>query len=79
MKPRKLELGDKNLVGHKITEMRLEKNIKQKELLAKLQTCGINISPSSLSKLEGQTRPVTDIELKVLAEIFSTTADELLN
>lgn len=52
--------------------------MKQKELLAKLQTGGIDINPSSLSKLEGQVRPVTDIELKAFAKIFDISADELL-
>ncbi len=79
MKPRKQELGNKNIIGHKITELRLERNIKQKELLARLQTSGVDINPSSLSKLEGQVRPVTDIELKALAEIFDISPDELLN
>ena len=78
MKPRKQELGNKNIIGNKITKLRLEKKLKQKELLAKLQTKGIDINPSSLSKLEGQTRPVSDIELKTLAEIFGITVDELL-
>lgn len=77
MKPRKQELGNKNLIGHKITKLRLEKNIKQKELLAKLQTRGIDINPSSLSKLEGQIRPVTDIELKAIAEIFEISPDSI--
>ncbi len=79
MKPRKQELGNKNLIGHKITMLRLERNIKQKDLLAKLQTRGIDINPSSLSKLEGQVRPVTDIELKALADIFNISYEELLD
>jgi transcriptional regulator with XRE-family HTH domain len=79
MKPRRLDLGNKNIIGSKITKLRIERHLKQKDLLAKMQTKGININPSSLSKLEGQTRPVTDIELKVLAEIFSVSVDELLN
>lgn len=79
MKPRKQELGNKNIIGHKITILRLERNIKQKELLARLQTRGVDINPSSLSKLEGQLRPVTDIELKALADIFEISVDTLLN
>lgn len=59
--------------------LRLERNIKQKDLLAKLQTRGIDINPSSLSKLEGQVRPVTDIELKALADIFNISYEELLD
>ena len=79
MKPRKQELGNKNLIGHKITMLRLERNIKQKELLARLQTRGVDISPSGLSKLEGQVRPVTDIELKALADNFNISYEELLD
>jgi hypothetical protein len=36
------------------------------------------MNPSSLSKLEGQTRSATDIELKVIAEILGVSIDELL-
>lgn len=79
MKPRSIKLGDKNLIGAKITALRKEKGIKQKDLLAMLQIRGIDINPSSLSKLEGQTRPVTDIELKALSELFNVSADDLLN
>ncbi len=79
MKPRSLKLGDKNLIGAKITILRKEKGIKQKDLLAMLQIRGIDINPSSLSKLEGPTKPVTDIELKALSELFNISADDLLN
>ncbi|MBQ8941002.1 MAG: helix-turn-helix transcriptional regulator [Firmicutes bacterium] len=79
MKPRKLELGTKNIIGHKVTQLRLERKMKQKDLAAKLQTYGADINLSSLSKLEGQTRPVSDIEIKALAQIFSISADELLD
>lgn len=51
MKPRKQELGNKNIIGNKITKLRLKKH-KTKELLAKLQTNGIDMPSSSLSKLE---------------------------
>ena len=37
--------------------------MKQIELLAKLQLAGIEISTPALSLLEGQKRPVSDIEL----------------
>jgi len=56
MKQRKKALGTMNGVGGRITEIRLSKGIKQKELIAMLQTDGVDINPSSLSKLEGQTR-----------------------
>jgi transcriptional regulator with XRE-family HTH domain len=73
-----LELGDRNIVGKLVTELRMEKGMKQIELLAKLQVKGVDISVPSLSLLEGQKRLVTDIELKALADIFGVSADYLL-
>ena len=43
--------------------MRKKQDMKQIELLAKLQVSGVDISVPSLSLLEGQKRLVTDIEL----------------
>lgn len=73
-----MELGDRNIVGRRITELRKEKDMKQIELLARLQVNGVDISIPSLSLLEGQKRLVTDMELKALADIFGVTADYLL-
>ena len=78
MKTRKLELGERNMVGARVTEARLVKGMKQKELLAKLQTEGIEISTPALSLLEGQKRPVMDFELNTLADILGVSVDWLL-
>ena len=78
MKTRKLELGDKNIVGARVTEARLAWGMKQNELLARLQTAGVDLSTPALSLLEGQKRPVSDIELKALADILEVSVDWLL-
>lgn len=78
MKTRKLELGDKNLIGARVTQARLHRNMKQVELLAKLQVAGIEISVPALSLLEGQKRPVSDKELTALADILEVSVDWLL-
>ena len=52
--------------------------MKQVELLAKLQLAGIDISVPALSLLEGQKRPVSDIELNALADILNLSVDWLL-
>lgn len=78
MKLRRLELGSKNLVGARVTETRQMRGMKQVELLARLQTRGIDISVPALSLLEGQKRPVTDIELAALSDILSVSVDWLL-
>lgn len=78
MNTRKLALGDRNLVGARVTQARGEIGMKQAELLAKLQTAGIGISTPALSLLEGQKRPVSDFELNALADILSVSVDWLL-
>ena len=52
--------------------------MKQVELLAKLQLAGIDISVPALSLLDGQKRPVSDIELNALADILNVSVDWLL-
>ena len=78
MRQRKLELGSKNLVGARVTEARQMRGMKQVELLARLQTRGIDISIPALSLLEGQKRPVTDIELAALSDGLGVSVDWLL-
>ncbi len=75
---RKLELGDRNLIGARVTEARRKQNLKQNELLAKLQLAGVDMSIPALSLLEGQKRPVSDIELNALADILHVSVDWLL-
>ena len=78
MNRRKLPLGDRNRIGKRVTQARQAKGMRQTELLARLQVQGIEISLPALSLLEGQKRPVSDIELAALAEILGVSADWLL-
>ena len=52
--------------------------MKQVQLLTRLQLEGIEISSPALSLLEGQKRPVTDIELNAIANILDVSVDWLL-
>jgi len=78
LKPRKLELGDRNIIGARVTQARKAKGMKQVELLAKLQLAGVDLSIPALSLLEGQKRPVSDIELNAIADILGVSVDWLL-
>ena len=77
LKTRKLALGDRNLIGARVTQ-RLELGMKQTELLAQLQLAGVDMSIPALSLLEGQKRPVSDIELNALADILHVSVNWLL-
>ena len=50
----------------------------QNTLVSKMQLLGVDMNPSSLSKLEGQTRIATDMELKALSQILGVTMEELV-
>ena len=77
MKIRKKSYGDCNMVGKNIERIRKEKGIKQKDFISKLQTMGIDINPTSYSKLEGQIRLATDKELYAIAKILNVSIDSL--
>jgi len=78
MRIRKKALGDKNLIGARIEAARRTRGMKQKELLAQLQVRGVDLNASALSKLEGQLRIVTDVELLAFAEILDVDVMWLL-
>ena len=79
MKPRSGEPGTKNIVGVKVLELRKERGIKQKDFLAQLQVLGMDISATSLSRLEGQYRLVQDFEVVILAKALGVTVNDLLS
>lgn len=78
MKHRKEPPGDKNIIGSRVVAIRKAKHMKQKELLARLQTFGLDISPTSLSRLEGQYRLVQDYEVVAIAKALNISVGELL-
>ena len=78
MKQRK-EYGKCNLIGKKVEMLRLQRGIKQKDFIARLQVEGLDINPTSYSKLEGQLRIVTDKELLLIAKVLNVPIEELYN
>ena len=78
MKPRKIEYGDKNICGANVERIRKEQGMKQTTLISKMQLLGVDINPSSLSKLEGQIRIATDLELKAISQILGVSIEELI-
>lgn len=79
MKTRKQDYGEKNIVGKNIETLRKSKNIQQNEFIAQLQSMGLDIDPSSYSKLEGQIRGASDIEIYHIAKALDVTVDSLFS
>lgn len=78
MKHRQEPPGDKNIIGSRVVAIRKSKGIKQREFLARLQTLGLDISQTSLSRLEGQYRLVQDYEVVMIAKALEVSVGCLL-
>ena len=78
MKPRRQPYGNKNVSGLAIERIRKERGMKQSELLLKMQVMGLDINQSSLSKVEGKKRIVSDIELRAIAHILGVSIMDLV-
>jgi len=71
---------NKNIVGErvKLARKNAKPPITQIELVARLQTAGVRIDQSGLSKLENGTRPVTDREVVQIAKALKVDVGWLL-
>ena len=77
MRIRSKAVGTANMVGQNIERLRKQKNIKQKDFIARLQALGVDINPTSYSKLEGQSRIATDKEIFAAAKILEVDVNSL--
>ena len=71
-----IDRKQKNMIGEKVRELRKERNMSQAELSAKLETLAIYICRGSISRIEDQSRTVTDIELYGLSQVLSTPIED---
>lgn len=69
--------ADKNMVGHNVKRIRIEKGMSQQALSAKLELLAIYVCRGSISRIEDKQRTVTDIELYGIAKVLGVSIDEL--
>ncbi len=79
MKLRVKPRGRENAIGATVERIRLEKGIKQKDFVAQIQASGVDINPTSYSKLEGQVRSATDREVYVIARLLGVRMEDLFD
>ena len=77
MKTRQQDYGSSNMIGKQVYLLREEQNIKQKDFIARLQANGLDINPTSCSKLEGQVRGATDKEVYHIAKALGVPMEAL--
>ncbi|HEX9628100.1 MAG TPA: helix-turn-helix transcriptional regulator [Acidiferrobacterales bacterium] len=66
-----------NLVGPQVRHLREAQNMTQEELTARCNLVGLNISRSTLAKIESRVRRVTDQEAALLAKALKISVDVL--
>ncbi len=72
--------GEKmNFVGKKIRRLRTKNKMSQQKLSALLELQGVYVCRGSVSRIEDQSRTVTDIELLAISKVFKVTVDELFD
>lgn len=70
--------NNKNVVSKSLRLCRVRCGMTQSELAAKLQTLGINMDQQMLSKIENNSRMVTDYELAGMCLALHVSPAELL-
>jgi transcriptional regulator with XRE-family HTH domain len=68
-----------NYIGPRVREIRIEKKLSQKDLTAKCNILGWDISRGTLAKIESKNRRVSDIEVFNLAKALSVDIETLFN
>lgn len=73
--------GRNNLCGQKVKESRekLPGMPSQRQLAELLQIAGLDIDKNAVQRIESGKRFVTDIELKVIAQVLRVDYQELLD
>ena len=65
-------------IGANIRQIRLEKRIKQTELVRMIQLCDISMTREALVKIERWVQHITGSQLRGFRDCLDTTYEELL-
>ena len=73
--------GSNNRCGKKIKELRLQlpEKTSQRKFADMLQIHGLDLDKNAIQRIESGARFVTDIELKIIAQVLHVSCDTLLD
>jgi transcriptional regulator with XRE-family HTH domain len=75
----KAENGFNNITGQRLTQLRHEKNISQRQLAKMMQVAGYDVDHHFIRRIENGERFVTDIELVALSKVLEVDVKDLIN
>lgn len=67
----------KNLIGKRVRELRLKNGMSQTTLVYRLKQEGMRVNMGSVGRIEHQIRPISDIEVAILAKVLGVTIEQL--
>ncbi|MBO5797403.1 MAG: helix-turn-helix transcriptional regulator [Clostridia bacterium] len=70
--------NNKNVISKQLKLCRVQNELTQAQLAAKMQTMGVNLDQQMISKIEHNTRFVTDYELACFCTVLKVTPAQLL-
>lgn len=76
--PRKTAIEKRNISGQRIKDRRLELELTQAQVAARMELQGIMWDQKIVSRVELQIRTVTDFELQAIANALDISLDELI-
>lgn len=74
-----IDSDEMNIIGKNIKKLRKQQKMSQQELSNKLELLGVYVCRGSISRIEDQSRTVTDIELFAISKILNVSIQELFN
>ena len=77
---RKMEYNsNKNVISKQLKISRVKAGLSQTELAARLQVMNVNMDQQMISKIENNTRIVTDYELACICEVLKVDLKTMLS
>lgn len=70
--------NNKNVISENLKIYRMKNNLTQNQLAAKMQTLGVNLDQQMISKIEHNTRFVTDYELAFFCVALNINLTDIL-
>ena len=71
--------NDKNVIHERLRYYRKLRGLSQEQVVAKMQTMNVSMDQQALSRIEKNSRIVTDYELACFCKVLNVTEQELLS
>ena len=75
----KTKTGEKNLISKQLIELRQQHNMSQRLLAYQLQLKGYDMDKNVITRIETNSRYVSDFEIKAFSEFFGISYSYLLD